>query len=43
MMKPICYQLFYTQSTGKKVTLCKKKNGQDTMYPSFLNNEPVAI
>lgn len=42
MMKAIYYQLHYTQITGKKVTSHTKKNGQDTVYPPFLNNESVA-
>ena len=40
MVKCIYYQLYYTQITGKKVTLPPKKNGQ-RLNPSFLNNKSV--
>lgn len=41
MVKFIYYQLYYTQITGKRVTLPTTKNGQ-RLNPSFLNNKSVA-
>ena len=41
MVKFLYYQLYYTQITGKRVTLPTKKNGQ-RLNPSFLNNKSVA-